>query len=86
MDFYFTIKTNDYAEYKERGSKFLAYSYSIKSPEEFRMQLKKLKKEHPKAVHHTFAYRIGYDNNNFCTTPLYSVNNEVRKKSFLSSS
>ena len=65
MDFYFTIKTNDYAEYKERGSKFLAYSYSIKSPEEFRMQLKKLKKEHPKAVHHTFAYRIGYDNNNF---------------------
>jgi uncharacterized YigZ family protein len=65
MDFYFTIKTNGYAEYKERGSRFLSYSYSIKSQEEFRMQLKKLKKEHPKAVHYTFAYRIGYDSNNF---------------------
>ena len=65
MDYYFTIKTNGYAEYKDRGSKFLAYSYSIKAKENFRMQLKALKKEHPKAVHYCFAYRIGYDGNNF---------------------
>jgi len=27
--------------------------------------LQRLKKEHPKAVHHCFAYRIGLDGNNF---------------------
>ena len=29
------------------------------------MRLKQLKEEHPKAVHHCFAYRIGTDGNNF---------------------
>ncbi len=65
MDFYFTIDTDGAAEYKDRGSKFLAYAFSLKNKEDFKKHLQMLKKEHPKAVHHCFAYRIGYDGNNF---------------------
>ncbi len=65
MDFYFTIETNGYAEYKDRGSKFLAYAFSIKSAGDFKKYIQALKKKHAKASHHCFAYRIGYDGNNF---------------------
>ncbi len=65
MDHYFTIETQAVAEFKDRGSKFLAYSFPLKSTEEFKKHLHVLKKEHPKAVHHCFAYRVGFDGNNF---------------------
>src|SRR5215218_8348687 len=62
---YYTIEKPSTAEYKERGSKFIAYAYPIQSAEDFKKYLQLLKKEHPKAVHHCFAYRIGLDGNNF---------------------
>ncbi|MDQ6763393.1 MAG: YigZ family protein [Bacteroidota bacterium] len=65
MDHYLTIETQAVAEYKDRGSKFLAYSFPLKRPEEFKKYLQALKKEHPKAVHYCFAYRTGFDGNNF---------------------
>jgi uncharacterized YigZ family protein len=64
-DFYFTIETASMAEFKDRGSKFIAYAYPIITIEEAKNFLQSLKKEHPKAVHHCFAYRIGNDGNNF---------------------
>jgi uncharacterized YigZ family protein len=64
-DFYYTIEKPAIAEFKDRGSKFLAYAYPIQSIEEFKTRLADLKKEHSKAVHHCFAYRLGTDNNNF---------------------
>lgn len=64
MDYYFTIDTEGLAEYKDRGSKFLAYAYPLKSAEEFKKYLQALKKEHPKAIHYCFAYRMGFDGNN----------------------
>jgi uncharacterized YigZ family protein len=66
-EFYFTIDKPSFAEFKDRGSKFLAFAYPIDSVEAFKAFLHQLKKEHPKAVHHCFAYRIGYDKNNFRT-------------------
>ena len=36
MDFYFTIDTPGTAEYKDRGSKFLAYAFSLKNKEDFK--------------------------------------------------
>ena len=65
IDFYNTIEKPATAEFKDRGSKFLAYAYPIQSIEEFKNHLADLKKEHPKAVHHCFAYRLGTDKNNF---------------------
>ncbi len=65
MDFYYTIDQPATAEFKDRGSRFLGYAFPITSAEEFKKQLQLLKKEHAKAVHHCFAYRIGTDGNNF---------------------
>jgi uncharacterized YigZ family protein len=65
MDFYHTIDSEGCAEYKDRGSKFLAYTFFIKNKEDFKRYLEKIKKEHAKASHYCFAYRIGYDGNNF---------------------
>ncbi len=64
-EFYFTIDKSSFAEFKDRGSKFLAFAYPIDTAESFKIHLQQLKKEHPKAVHHCFAYRIGIDGNNF---------------------
>lgn len=64
-DFYKTIEQAAVAEYKDRGSKFTAYAYPIETADDFKKHLQQLKKDHPKAVHHCFAYRIGASGNNF---------------------
>lgn len=63
--FYNTIEKPSLAEFKEKGSKFMAYAYPIETVEDFKKLLQNLKKEHTKAVHHCFAYRIGTDGNTF---------------------
>ena len=63
--FYNTIEKPGIAEFKDRGSKFIAYSFSLASISEFKEHLAAIKKEHPKATHHCFAYRLGLDGNNF---------------------
>src|SRR3954447_14536762 len=62
---YYTIEKPSVAEYKDRGSRFLAYAYPIQSTDDFKKNLQSLKKEHPKAGHHCFAYRLGLEGNNF---------------------
>ena len=64
-NFYNTIERTATAEFKDRGSKFIAYVYPISSAEAFKKNLELLKKEHPKASHHCFAYRIGLDQNQY---------------------
>jgi uncharacterized YigZ family protein len=64
-NYYNTIEKPSLAEYKDRGSRFLAYAFAIHSTDDFKKRLKELKEEHPKAAHHCFAYRIGTDGNNF---------------------
>ena len=65
LEFYKTIEQPAIAEFKDRGSKFIAFAYPIETADDFKKHLQQLKKEHPKAVHHCFAYRIGTDGNNF---------------------
>lgn len=65
MTHYYTIEKPSVAEYKDRGSKFLAYAFPIVAVDDFKKRLKELKEEHPKAAHHCFAYRIGTDGTNF---------------------
>ena len=69
-EFYTTIEKSAVAEYKDRGSKFIAYAYPVETPDDFKKSLEEVKKEHPKASHHCFAYRIGLDNN------VYRVNDD----------
>ena len=58
---YITIAAHGTGDFRDRGSKFLAYSYPVSSAAEVKEKIQALKKEHPKAVHHCYAYRIGTD-------------------------
>jgi len=60
-DYYYTIEKPAVAEFKDRGSRFIAFSFAIKEVSEFKEKLAMIKKDHPKATHHCFAYRIGLD-------------------------
>ena len=63
--YYNTIEKTSVAEFKDRGSKFIAYAFPLADVVEFKEKLQALKKEHPKAVHHCFAYRLGLDGMSF---------------------
>ena len=65
LESYKTIGQPAMAEFKDRGSKFIAFAYPIEMTGDFKNYLQHLKKEHLKAAHHCFAYRIGIDGNNF---------------------
>lgn len=56
---YTTIGAAGTGDFRDRGSKFLAYAYPIQSVQQVKEHLQALKKEHPKAVHHCVAYRLG---------------------------
>ena len=65
IDYYNTIEQSSTAEFKDRGSRFIAYTFPIETVADFKEHLALVKKEHPKATHHCFAYRLGIDGNNF---------------------
>ncbi len=64
-DYYSTIEKSSTAEFKDRGSRFIAFAYPITNVVEFKEKLDSVKKQHPKATHHCFAYRLGSDGNNY---------------------
>jgi uncharacterized YigZ family protein len=64
-DSFLTLKEPAYGEFKEKGSKFLAYCYPFSHEEDIQIVLSLIKSEHPKASHYCFAYKIGIDNNRF---------------------
>lgn len=65
MSYYNTIEQEAVAEFKDKGSKFIAYAFPFADVGLLKNILGQLKKEHPKAVHFCFAYRIGTDGNTF---------------------
>ena len=67
-DYYYTIERPGSAEFKDRGSRFIAFAFPVADVADFKKQLQGLKDEHPKAAHHCFAYRIGTDGNTFRST------------------
>lgn len=64
-DTYKTIKSPSEGLFKDRGSKFLAFAYPIEHENEVKPLVDNLRKEHFKAVHHCYAYRLGLDKTNF---------------------
>ena len=52
---YLTIQAPSRAIFREKGSKFLAFAYSVSSDDAFKSQLKALKKEYFDARHHGYA-------------------------------
>lgn len=58
-DSYYTISQPTEGLYKEKGSKFFAYAYPVKSIEEIELYLEELRALHHKARHHCYAYELG---------------------------
>lgn len=65
QDFFHTIQADASGLFKDRGSKFYAYARSVATEQEAQLFLTEIKKEHIKARHHCYAYRLGLDDNNF---------------------
>ena len=64
-DHFFTIEGPSFGEYKEKGSKFLAYAFRMDRESDFVQKMESVKAEHPKARHYCYAWKIGTDNNHF---------------------
>lgn len=58
---YRTVQFRTDGQYKEKGSRFLAFAYPIESEEEVKEHIDQLKKEYFDARHHCFAYILGPD-------------------------
>lgn len=61
IDHFFTIKTSGSGLYKEKGSKFHAFSFHVQSVEDVNKQLDSLRKEYHDARHHCYAYVLRAD-------------------------
>jgi uncharacterized YigZ family protein len=59
MTSYFTLRESAEGMYKDKGSKFIAYSFPVKDVEEIKEIIALLKIDHPKARHVCYAYRLG---------------------------
>lgn len=62
---YRTIAKPSFAEFKDKNSRFLAYAYPLNDVNEVKTLLQPLQKEHFKAVHYCYAYRLGADGSQF---------------------
>ncbi len=64
-DIYRTLTGLVTGEYKDRGSQFLAYAFPTETEEEALAHIAALRKAHPKANHHCFAWRLGLEGQRF---------------------
>ena len=64
-DEYTTIVDPVVGEFKDRGSKFFAYAFPVYDQDDIQDAQEKVRKEHIKARHHCFAWRLGTDGNQF---------------------
>ncbi|MBR3435846.1 MAG: YigZ family protein [Bacteroidales bacterium] len=69
-DTYRTIKGPAEGLYKEKGSKFLAFAFPVRSTDEVKQHLEALRKEYFDARHHCYAYILGP------TKDVYRVNDD----------
>lgn len=60
-NYFYTIEQEATAEFKDRGSRFLAFAFPMKEVQDFKKKMEQLKKEHAKAGHFCFAYQLGTD-------------------------
>jgi len=52
MDTFLTIKEPSEGEYKEKGSKFLAFAFQVRTEDEIKERLEELRKKYYDARHH----------------------------------
>ncbi|XXQ69500.1 IMPACT family protein [Neisseriaceae bacterium B1] len=62
---YQTLTAPNQAEFKDKGSRFIAFAYPIFSADDVKKHVEHLRQEHHKARHWCYAYRLGVDGNQF---------------------
>lgn len=65
VDSYRTLAAPSSGEFKDRGSKFIAFAWPVRDETEALAHLEQLRKEHFKARHHCFAWRFGVQGDRF---------------------
>lgn len=78
-DSYFTVAAPAEGIYKDRGSKFLGFIFPVFSEAEIKQHLQDLRKEHPSARHHCYAWRLGADKNAYRANDDGEPNNSAGK-------
>lgn len=58
---YRTLETPIEAEFKDKGSRFIAYAYPVQTAAEVKTYVDALREAHHKARHWCYAYRLGTD-------------------------
>jgi len=58
-DFYKTIEKPSEGQYKEKGSKFMAFAFPVNSEEKIKDHIQFLKKKYFDASHYCYAYALG---------------------------
>lgn len=69
-DTYRTIEGPSEGQFKDKGSKFIAYAYPFQDAEDLKQLIGDVKILHPKARHHCWAYRLTTDRS------IYRVNDD----------
>lgn len=64
-DTYRTFESPAEGLFRDRGSKFLAFGFAVYSQEEISEILQRLRKEHPGANHHCYAWRLGVSGDSY---------------------
>lgn len=64
-DLYKTIESQAEGIYKEKGSRFIALAYPVRTEEEIRIILAAVKDKYYDARHHCYAWRLGADKTRF---------------------
>ena len=64
-DTYRTLAAPAEGLYKEKGSKFLAFAYPVRTPDDVKAHLDELRKQYFDARHHCYAYRLGLKGDKF---------------------
>lgn len=60
-DLFKTIENPSEGQFKDRGSRFMAFAFPVLDQEEIKQRLTELKKQYHDARHHCFAWRLGAD-------------------------
>ncbi|PIT12708.1 YigZ family protein [Snodgrassella alvi] len=62
---YTTLAAPAQAEFKDKGSRFLAFAWPVQSEAEIRGYVQTLREQHHKARHCCYAWRLGVDGNRY---------------------
>ena len=79
---YYTLKEPASADFRVKGSKFLSFAYPVENEEQIKNNLIHVKKLHPSASHHCYAWRLGADKLLFRTNDDGEPSNTAGKQIF----